>query len=313
MRIAGVMLARNEEDILEASVRHNLRVLDAITVVDHASTDATPAILASLAAEGLPIEPVRHEALAYEQSKITTGHARRLLAAGADLCIPLDADEFLRMPSRAAFERTVAAADPAVHLALPWLTYLPDFDAPDIVAGLRRARRKPVEFHDVYKVAVRRTFLDSPGAVVARGNHAVVPEGEPVENPHALVPPDVAAVAHVPVRTVEQYTAKMIVGYLSRLLAGPFAGNASIQFREAYASILGGKPPGRGDLDAIAANYGVPREHWVDPATIAWIEDPFLADVALRHTPQRRPSPLAHLLAFGERVAAEVARTTGGV
>jgi hypothetical protein len=33
----------------------------------------------------------------------------------------------------------------------------------------------------------------------------------------------------------------------------------------------------------------------------------------LRYTPARPPAPLSMLLAFGERVAAEVAKTTGGV
>jgi len=42
VRIVGFMLARNEEDIVEASIRHNLRSLDALTVVDHGSDDAHP-------------------------------------------------------------------------------------------------------------------------------------------------------------------------------------------------------------------------------------------------------------------------------
>ena len=314
MRICGVTIVRNEEDILEASIRHNLRALDALTVIDHASTDATPAILASLAAEGLPIEVLKDDSLGFLQADVTTAHARRLLAAGADLCIPIDADEFILMPSREAFERTVAAANPALHLAMPWLTYLPDFDAPgDIVARLRHARRKPTELHGLYKVVVRRCLLDTPGARVARGNHAVNPPGEPADNPHDAIPGDVAAIAHVPVRDVEQFTAKVAIGYLSRLLGGPMDGATSFHFREEFASILAGKPPSRERLVSIAANYGVMPDLRVDPATVAWIEESFLAPIALRYTPARKPSPLAQVLALGERVAAEVARTTGGM
>jgi len=36
---------RNEADIVEAFVRHNLVLLDGIAIVDHASVDATPDIL----------------------------------------------------------------------------------------------------------------------------------------------------------------------------------------------------------------------------------------------------------------------------
>lgn len=308
------MIVRNEEDILEAAIRHNLRALDSLTVIDHASTDASPAILSSLDSEGLPLEVLRDESLGFLQSGVTTAQARRLLAAGADLCIPIDADEFLRMPSRAAFERTVASANPALHLAMPWLTYLPDFDAPgDIVARLRHAKRKPTELHGLYKVIVRRRLLETPGAVVARGNHKVNPPGDPMDNPHEVMPGDIAAIAHVPVRGVEQFTAKVTIGYLSRLFAGPMDKYTSFHFREEFESIMAGRPPSRERLESIAANYSVPPDRKVDPATIAWIEDPFLADIELRYTPERKVSPLAQVLAFGERVAAEVARTTGGV
>ena len=40
---------------------------------------------------------------------------------------------------------------------------------------------------------------------------------------------------------------------------------------------------------------------------------PFPADLALRYTPSRPCAPLARVLAFGERVAAEIAATTGGL
>ncbi|MBK6394485.1 MAG: hypothetical protein IPF73_07205 [Betaproteobacteria bacterium] len=51
-----------------------------------------------------------------------------------------------------------------------------------------------------------------------------------------------------------------------------------------------------------------------DPAAIRWIDDPFLGeDLVLRHTPATPVNPLARILGFGERVAAEIARTTGGL
>jgi hypothetical protein len=87
----------------------------------------------------------------------------------------------------------------------------------------------------------------------------------------------------------------------------------SFHFRQEFESIMAGKPPSRERLESIAANYSVPPDRRVDPSTIAWIDDPFLADIHLRYTPARKPSPLAQVLAFGERVAAEVARTTGGM
>ncbi|CAG0971116.1 hypothetical protein BURK1_01228 [Burkholderiales bacterium] len=314
MRIGGVTVVRDEEDILEASIRHNLGVLSALTVVDHGSSDATPSILDALVREGLPIEVVRDDSIGYLQSRITTEQVRRTLAAGADLCIPIDADEFLRIRSREAFERAVADADPARHLVMPWVHFLPDLDLQgDIVSRLRRARRTPTDAHGMRKVVVRHRLLETPGAVVGIGNHEVVPPSGMAGDRHVLLDGDVVSMAHVPVRGVAQYTAKMTVGYLSRLLANPDDMTNSFQFREAFEAIMAGRTPTRESLEAVVANYGVSRERWIDPATTRWIEDPFIGDIALRYTPERPPVPLARVLAFGERVAAEVARTTGGV
>ncbi|HET9338940.1 MAG TPA: glycosyltransferase family 2 protein [Casimicrobiaceae bacterium] len=314
MRIVGFMVARNEEDIVEATVRHNLLTLDALTVVDHGSDDATPGILASLVREGLPLTVERDETLGLSQSRVTTEHARRMFENGADLCVPLDADEFLRMPSRPVFERVVAAAEASVHLAMSWTTYLPRFDAPgDLVARLAHARRPREEQHGIYKVIVRRSLLDQPRAIVCAGNHGVDYGDGSGQLPHDALPPSVVSVAHVPVRSVGQLTAKVAVGRLSRRLAGLDDSATSPHLRDEYDAILAGRPLTREHLTAIVANYSVPPQRRVDPATIAWIEDAFLADIELRYTPAQPPNPLARILTFGERVAAEVARTTGGL
>ena len=314
MRIVGFMVARNEEDIVEASVRHGLRSLDALTVVDHGSDDATPDILAALAREGLPLEILRDEALEMRQSELTTAHARRLFVAGADLCVPIDADEFLCMPSRTAFERTVAAADPTVHLVMPWLTYLPSFDGPaDIVKRLAHAQRMTAERHGLYKLVVRRSLLDTPRAMISAGNHRIQPHDGRAHIPHEALPGTIAALAHVPVRSAAQFTAKVAVGSLAAQLANLDDKDVAFHWREEFDAILAGRPITRDRLTAIVANYSVAPSRRIDPALVQWVEDPFLAGIELRYTPARLPNPLARILTFGERVAAEVARTTGGL
>jgi hypothetical protein len=80
MKLWGVAMARNEADVIEAFIRHNLTVLDGLAIVDHGSTDATPAILAALSAEGLPLQTEVNTALEFRQSEIVTQVARRILA-----------------------------------------------------------------------------------------------------------------------------------------------------------------------------------------------------------------------------------------
>ena len=314
MRVVGFTLVRNEEDVIEASIRYNLRSLDAIAVVDHGSDDATPEILASLEREGLPIEVRRDDSLEMRQADITTAEVRRLLAEGADLAIPIDADEFLRMPSRERFEQVVANANPAHHLAMVWLTYLPALDGGgDIVARLRHARRLSTERHGVYKVIVRRLLLDTPSAEVVTGNHCVrLNQGE-TRLDHEAVSGEIAALAHVPIRSAGQFTAKVAVGTLARKLAAIPDKNISFHWEEEFNALLAGQAMTRERLEAVAANYSVHPERRIAPSQVRWIEDPFIGDIVLRYTPERPPNPLARILTFGERVAAEVARTTGGL
>ena len=313
LRICGLTIVRDEEDIVEASIRHNLGALDALTVVDHGSDDGTSAIVEALRAEGLPIDLVREGAIEYRQSDLMTAHARRILAGGADLCCPLDADEFLRVPSRADFERAAERAGATRHLAVPRHTCCPEFGPGDIVARLRRGRRLAVERHDRFKVIAGRALLEQPQAAMGDGVLAVQPGGAPPPS-HELVRAEVACVTHVPIRSAGQYTSKFSVGYLSRLLAGVPESDIAHRWKREYAAILSGAKPTVDDLEALVANYDARDAERTDPAAIRWIDDPFLAEeFALRYTPATPVNPLARILGFGERVAAEIARTTGGL
>jgi hypothetical protein len=313
LRICGLTIVRNEEDIVEASIRHNFGVLDALTVVDHGSDDGTSAIVEGLRAEGLPIDLVREEAIEYRQSDLMTAHARRILAGGADLCCPLDADEFLRAPSRADLERAAELAGATRYLAVPRYTCCPEFGPGDIVARLRRGRRLAVERHDRFKVIAGRALLEQPQATMGDGMLAVPAGGGPPPT-HELVRAEVACVAHVPIRSAGQYTSKFSVGFLSRLLAGVPESDIGLRWKREYAAILSGAKPSVDDLEALVANYGARDADRADPAAIRWIDDPFLAEeLALRHTPATPVNPLARILGFGERVAAEIERTTGGL
>ena len=54
-QIAIVSMVRNEADVIESFVRHNLQVADVLYCIDHASTDGTSDILANLQREGLSL------------------------------------------------------------------------------------------------------------------------------------------------------------------------------------------------------------------------------------------------------------------
>jgi len=89
------LLVRNEEDIIEQSLRfHHARGVDSFIVMDNLSTDRTPEIIKSLA-KTLDIECVHQPEDTYDQAKWVTQMARWALCGhGADWVINSDADEF---------------------------------------------------------------------------------------------------------------------------------------------------------------------------------------------------------------------------
>src|SRR5437867_8560884 len=130
MKLFGATMLRNEADIVESFVRHNLGVLDGLVAVDHGSADGTSEILAALVREGLPLDIRRDESVAYLQSETMTAATRDAFRRhGADFVVALDADEFLKLPSRALLEQVLAGVRPGMHAVMHWQTYVPDFGA----------------------------------------------------------------------------------------------------------------------------------------------------------------------------------------
>src|SRR5258708_29763826 len=100
MRLFGVTMVRNEADIIEAFVRHNLISLDGLVLVDHGSFDGTAEILAKLQAEGLPLRVVRDADPAYPQSETMTTLSRAALPRDSPtFAFALTSHDFLQLKS----------------------------------------------------------------------------------------------------------------------------------------------------------------------------------------------------------------------
>lgn len=101
-KIVAISMVKNEMDIIESFVRHTLGFADLLIIADHKSTDRTREILEALQAEGLPII-IEDVAAARHMQAETMTHLLWEAADdyGADLILPLDADEFLVPAGRA--------------------------------------------------------------------------------------------------------------------------------------------------------------------------------------------------------------------
>lgn len=313
MKLWAVAMVRNEADIIEAFVRHNLTVTDGLTVVDHGSVDETPRILGALQSEGLPLTVEVDRRVGFYQPEIMTEAIRRTLAStGADFVFALDADEFLKVRDRALLEHVLRGLPAGMHAALRWLTYVPDFSeqATDLVAIAKRARRLETERHGAFKVIIARHFLDTREAVLIHGNHSVFPRaGMPpgTTAPQAALAVQVAALAHLPIRTRAQFIAKVVVRMLGRTAIGrPY--KPDLQTVAAYRAIRSGQPLSAAFLVDQAVNWTVTAGRRLRPDEVRLVEEPILADIALRYGGSSLGDPLVPILAAAEEIAAELAR-----
>lgn len=313
MRLAGVTMVRNEVDVVEAFVRHNLSFLDGLFIVDHGSFDGTSDVLAKLKAEGLPLRITHAADPAYRQSETMTALAREALREGADFVFAVDADEFLKVQSRTSLERSLADVPSGMHAAMHWLTYVPDaFDDEEFGPG-HLWWRLAVERHGLSKIIAGRALLDHTEDAIAMGNHAIIHARSAVARPVARLSRETAALAHCPVRSRAQLEAKIIVGHLANLASQPAERRLGRHWRELYEELREGKSPDEQRLRDIATNYGLPIRNWRPAAEIELAEDPVEWAVACRYRRAEVCDPLRLLMRFTEGlVEQERARLAGG-
>lgn len=303
MRIYASAIVRNEADLIEAFVRHNLSVLDGIVVVDHMSQDGTFEILQAMAGEGLPVFVARETSPVFDKLTLCNRLVRHVLTTSdADWVFPLDADEFLKTPARATLEAALARDNAAPAVAIDWQTYVPTVFADDTLATLRSARRLRVERHGLAKIAVSRRLARTTDLAIGNGHHYLL-RGDPTTPTRvavAALPPEVAALAHLPVRSARQFTTKIAVGWLAGLNAPDRKAGEAFHWREAFDYLRSGRPLSPLQLKAFALNYSVPMDRWLPVDSVELVDDPFLAPISLRHAHRGIDDPLALVLACAE-------------
>lgn len=199
MRIVGLSVVKNEDDVIEAMVRHNLQHLDHLHVVDNGSTDRTRAILTALEEEGLPVTHEINDALQHIQASILTGLVNGPFAR--DHVVLLDSDEFL-ICEDGALRDLLDHAQGAV--TLPWMTYVPSpedpQDDPNPLTRIthRRRREKPQYFKVVIPASLPRPVE------VTSGSHGLKKvKAQPAET---------VQLGHFPVRSPLQLACKVLIG-----------------------------------------------------------------------------------------------------
>lgn len=297
-------MARNEEDVLEAFVRHHTALVDELVVVDHRSIDRSPEILESLVVEGLPVTVRAEDSSVHRQHRVLTELMREAVTErGADWVLPLDADEFLRIESRDALVLALETVPTSTPAFLRPQSYVPTpADDPGEQNPVVRIRhRRARETSTLGKVAVPAVLAADPTLALAQGNHFVLGDDAqplPAADAHALT------IAHYPVRSAAQLARKAFGGWLAELARVERRPGGAFQWKRTFDELAEGWEISPERLQELALAYSL-RDPGDDPQPDL-VEDPFPLHIELRYTESLTASPLAVLARTAEALVEEL-------
>lgn len=219
MKLTGMLIVRDEADIVRTALRHHFRLgLDEIIVMDDSSTDGTERILARMA-KTHPIRVIPHSG-PFAQLDMLNELAREAMKRGADWIIPFDVDEFWHLPGtdlRSLLpmmqDSGIGAIQAQVHNFIQWRGQR-DSTPGCLLNMTQRAVKVYADHSEVSLVKERRIsfveayfppkwiFRSSPELRMQKGNHLVEGViGDKVETDHAVV-------LHAPIRSFHRLIKK---------------------------------------------------------------------------------------------------------
>jgi len=220
MTLIGITRVLNEDDIVEAFVRHHATMVDHHLILDNGSTDETVNILKALKDEGIAITVFQNRSSFFNEASYNTElfkHACRV--HGAEWAVFLDTDEFINLKHVPQGLRALLDSVPDTEdcLGLQNLTYFdhPTDDSAEPVVPLRmRYREKPAQ-RLISKMFVRGS-LAGMNIVVDAGQHKVLLDGRavPCFQDHLL------SLGHYYRRSAWQTISKSVLGHL-KVTAAP--------------------------------------------------------------------------------------------
>ena len=218
--IVGVSMVKNEEDVIEQFIRHNLNYLNLLVILENGSVDNTRNILELIRKEGSPIVILDDPDPTYSQSeKMTRLMLNVAVTLFPDYIIPLDADEFIKCPSSEVFLDELNKIPSPGKGFTGFHTYIvPDIQSePNPADPLEHmTRRRKQERLDIRKVIIRLDGTVPAHISLKMGNHdATGLEGS--------VKLERIRYAHFPVRSKNQLVEKTITGWMAYLLKDPLA------------------------------------------------------------------------------------------
>lgn len=156
MRFIGLMMVRDEEDIVSQTLAHLLTWIDALYVIDLGSTDQTWEIIQDAAAKDRRVVPYMSKPILYFDSlrSVLFHHYRDRFRPG-DWIMKIDADEFYQIPPPQFVRERVGRFEGCIHL-LWYFFRLTSAEVSAYESGLDilEDRKRPIEQRRrMYKIA----------------------------------------------------------------------------------------------------------------------------------------------------------------
>ena len=305
MNIGSFSIVKNESDVIEPFIRHNIRLLDHMHIVDNASTDNTANIIQRLKQEGLPLTLEYNYATNHPQIDAVNLYLQGLKGIAPDFVFLLDADEFISTTSREALHASLGKLPCGACGFVPWSYYvpLPDDDQSEI-NPLKRIRHCHTPLDVIHKVFLPKVILDNRDFFVTQGNHkCVAADSPPFE--HALL--EGVSLAHFPVRSVEQLAKKIIIGEWALSTRNNRHPGEAFHWRQLHERIMNRQDLTPDDLEYIATNYSLDT-----PVTdYELVERPVLPepDFSIEYYALINNDPLDNALKYAESYFSRLSKT----
>ena len=308
--LGGAAVVKNESDIIEAFVRHNLRFLDQLKVVDNYSTDGTYEILQALAEEGLPVLLSRDERQDHPQADVMSSLLQQWKEP-CDWVFCLDADEFIDAPSVEAFRDHMVKQSGDHCLHAPWVFFVPcesdDYSLLNPLERITHRRAAPIDPW-LTKVVVPRRFLNQTRFNLRAGNHLLEQSNGEVLAHRRL---EGINIAHFPIRSIAQFTKKVICGdwAISARAKRSFAEGE--HWRNVKTRIMGGKSVSLAELESLAYHYAsFDEKPTAKAADIQLVSKPILKpDFQLQYSMRYTGAAEKNLIHFADRHFDELRHT----
>jgi len=207
--LGGICVIRNEADIIERFVRHNLKYLDFLVCVNNESQDSTLDILAALKQEGLPMEIFAVAGVAHPQVFAANTVADHFKDQ-CDVLFFLDADEFIIPDSLESLRAFCFELMAQTKVGLiDWALGIPDLSVENSTTLTLDSVLYSEQTHR--KICVPTLFWQhNPQLSVSAGFHGLV--GLSAEQ-YAIAPN--IFLLHLPIRSIPQFILKCVQGELA--------------------------------------------------------------------------------------------------